>query len=229
MQQDQDKEILADSIVKGIAYAENGGKPDINNPKAGKSGELKSIFQFEPATWKADAKAILGSENAPLTPDNETYVMREKVKKWIDEGKTVSEMASIHNAGDPNAYKENHKGVNRYGVKYDTPAYAKKVLSYSKEFYDKKSNIIPEGTALTTQPQPMPTNSGPLATILDTIKKAQANTQSPIQDSALNPSISNQALPKQELAKKLPGLFKGNVKTNSANKGKKVKVKGLVG
>lgn len=132
---DSEKEKLVNSIVKGIAYAENNGKPDINNPSAGKSGEMKSIFQFQPTTWKADAKEFLGNENAELNPDNETYVMQQKVSKWIDEGKNVNEMASIHNSGNPNAYKENHKGVNKYGVKYDTPAYTKKVADYSRQFY----------------------------------------------------------------------------------------------
>lgn len=129
-----DKDLLANSIVKAIAYQENGGKPNVNNLSAGKSGEMKSIFQFEPATWKADSTAIFGKAT-PLTPDNETYVMKQKVLKWIDEGKNVEEMASIHNSGNPDAYKENHKGVNKYGVRYDTPAYASGVANYAKQFY----------------------------------------------------------------------------------------------
>lgn len=132
-----EKDLLADSIVKALAYQENGGKVDINNPSAGQSGEMKSIFQFLPSTWDDDSKKVFGKK-VPLTSDNETYVMKQKVIKWIDEGKNVSEMASIHNSGNPNAYKENHKGVNKYGVPYDTPTYAKNVTDYARKFYDEK-------------------------------------------------------------------------------------------
>ncbi len=200
----QQKEKLVNSVVKAIAYAENGGKPNLNNPSAGKSGELKSIFQFEPSTWKQDAKKILGNENAPLTADNETFVMQHKVAQWISEGKNVNEMASIHNSGNPNAYKENHKGTNKYGVKYDTPAYAKKVQEYAKQFYSapKDSNIDSTGTALSTEKTPM--KSEALDTIMSTISNAKKN------------SIS-QPETKTSLAPKLNGLFGGNVKS-SVNK-----------
>jgi hypothetical protein len=89
----------------------------------------------------------------PLTPDNETYVMKQKVLKWIDEGKTASEMASIHNSGQPNAYKENHKGTNKYGVKYDTPAYTSGVLNYAKKFYQEKASASQKPQPQIEQPQ----------------------------------------------------------------------------
>lgn len=181
-----DKQKLINSIVKGFAYAENGGKPNINNPSAGKSGELKSIFQFEPDTWKADAKEYLGNENAPLTADDETYVMQQKVSKWIDEGKNVDEMASIHNSGNPNAYKENHKGVNKYGIAYDTPAYAKKVKDYSQQFY-KESNQN------------------------ETQKEKITDVQSQTVNSLGTQTQQNGLLSKDDLITKLPGLFQGNV------------------
>ncbi len=138
-----DSDILTDSIVKGLAYAENGGKLDIANPSAGKTGETKSIFQFTPATWKNYSRQVFGSEK-PMNADTETYVVRQKVKKWVDQGRTTSQIASMWNAGEgrPDAYKQGWKGMNtKYGVSYDTPAYASKVLKYSKQFYqEKKSN-----------------------------------------------------------------------------------------
>lgn len=151
-----DKEILIDAIVKGLAYTENGGAPDIDNPVAGKSGEMKSIFQFTPGTWKLYAKNALGDENAPLNADNETAVVRHKVAKWIDEGKTTSQIASMWNAGEsrPDAYKQNWKGVNKFGVKYDTPAYAEKVLSYSKKFYEEKKAAAPGAPSITANSTP---------------------------------------------------------------------------
>lgn len=143
-----DEDILADSIVKSFAYAENGGKPDIENPVAGKTGEMKSIFQFTPDTWKKDSQQFLGRQ-VDISPDAETYVMKQKVKNWIKQKKTVSQMASIHNAGagEPEAYTGKFStgrpsvGINqKYGVKYDVPNYAKKVVEYSKKFYSEKTN-----------------------------------------------------------------------------------------
>lgn len=141
-----EKELLANAITKGIAYQENGGKLDLDNPVAGKSGEMKSIFQFTPNTWKGYSKEAFGKE-MPLNNDNETYVVKHKVKKWIDEGKTASQIASMWNAGEghPNAYKEDWRGTNTHGVHYDTPAYAKNVLKYSKKFYQENSqkSLVP--------------------------------------------------------------------------------------
>lgn len=167
-----DKAQLIKSIVKAFAYAENGGKPDIEHPKTGKTGEMRSIFQFTPNTWKKDSAKYFGQE-VPLTPDSETYVMTNKVKDWIDQGKTVREMASIHNAGagEPNAYAGTFKngsssvGVNKqYGVGFNVPKYANTVLGYSKKFYDQK-------------PQESQ-NSDPLNQVLSIVKKAssQGNT-----------------------------------------------------
>lgn len=207
-QNNQDKEKLVNSIVKGIAYAENGGKPNIDNPSAGKSGELKSIFQFEPSTWKQDAKKILGNENAPLTADNETFVMQHKVSQWIDEGKDVNQMASIHNSGNPNAYKENHRGTNKYGVKYDTPAYAKKVSDYSKKFYlaPTESNIDSTGTALSTEKTPIK------PTAIDAMISSKPKV---LGDSGM---IKKQPEIKSDYPQ-LEGLFGGNVKVSSKKKG----------
>lgn len=137
-----DAQKLSLAITKALAYTENGGEPSTSSEKAGKSGELKSIFQFLPATWKADAKEVTGNENLPLTPANEALVAHGIVSKQVDTGlaagKTpdtiAKEVASSWNAGNPNAYKENVKGVNKEGVSYDTPAYADKVSSYTKQF-----------------------------------------------------------------------------------------------
>lgn len=146
----QEKQALIRSIIRAIAYAENGGKPNLDTPVAGKTGEMKSIFQFTPGTWKLYAKQVLGDENAPLNNDNEVNVVARKVEKWIDGGMTVGQIASMWNAGEskPNAYKENWKGVNeKYGVSYDTPAYAKKVMDYAKTFLDEEEKSNPQSQA----------------------------------------------------------------------------------
>lgn len=132
-------------ITKALGYSENGGKPNINAPSKGKTGEMKSIFQYTPDTWKIYSKQITGKDNLPLTSDNETAVTLGKVTGWVNtlrqQGVSDQEIplkiASMWNAGEhkPDAYKQNWKGLNKkYGVAYDTPAYANKVASYVKQF-----------------------------------------------------------------------------------------------
>jgi len=149
-------QIMADAITKAIAYKENGGKVDLDNPVAGKTGEMKSIFQFLPSTWENYAGEILGDKKAPLNKDNETYVVNEKVKKWLRDGKTAKQIASMWNAGtgEPDAYEgtfkvttKTHKAgdpskgiLKKSGVAYDVPKYAQDVEDYSKQFFKEKMN-----------------------------------------------------------------------------------------
>lgn len=144
-----EKTALSYAIAKAIAYQENGGK--LGAPKAGKTGELKSIYQFTPGTWKVYAKEVLGDPNAPLTADNETQVVVHKVQKWIDKGYNAKQIASMWNAGedDPDAWSGKFsngnpsKGVNqKYGVPFDVPKYAEGVHKYATEFY--KKDFSPE-------------------------------------------------------------------------------------
>ena len=147
MENTLDKKTLA--IVKAIAYAENGGKP--KEIKAGKTGEMKSIFQFTPDTWKHYAKQISGDENLQMTPENESLVTYHKVGEWIKKGYNTEQIASMWNAGEhrPDAYKQNWKGINKkYGVAYDTPAYAKKVSDYAKQFESGKDETTPANKGL---------------------------------------------------------------------------------
>lgn len=148
-----DKKQRIDAITKALGYTENGGKPDLSKLSAGKSGELKSIFQFTPATWKLYSKQVLGKD-APIDPDTETYVVQTKVGEWYDQLEKAGtppdeiplKIGSMWNAGEdkPDAYKENWKGTNKYGVKYDTPAYAKKVADYTKEFESDGGSSVPQ-------------------------------------------------------------------------------------
>lgn len=140
MNPEQAQQITSDprtiAYTKAIAYQENGGKPNIKNPSAGKSGEMKSIFQYTPKTWRGYAQQVFGDPNTPMTADNETFVTMSKVHNWIQQGHSIQEIASMWNAGESkkDAYKQNWKGVNSSGVKYDTPAYAKNVANYADKF-----------------------------------------------------------------------------------------------
>lgn len=188
----QEREIAIKATTKAIGYAENGGAPNVNNPSAGKTGELKSIFQFEPATWKAFAKEYLGNADAPVTPDNETTVVMKRVGERLDEGYTVKQIASEWNSGDKDAYTGKFTdgspsvGVNeKYGVKFNVPAYANTVNNYAKQFYTQMQQ-----TPNTPSPQPQ-SPATPSSSVATTMPPNQGYTQPSLGNlSGLLPSLA---------------------------------------
>lgn len=90
----------------------------------GKSGE-NGCLQYLPETWEMWSTDVLGYV-APMTYINERYVAANKIQSWLDQGYTAYQVALIWNAGRPVEIA----GVNKYGVKYDSAAYAKRVMAY---------------------------------------------------------------------------------------------------
>jgi hypothetical protein len=181
-------------IVKAIAYTENGGAPDIKNPNAGQSGEAKSVFQFMPDTWKLYAKQVLGDENAPMDFKNESLVAYSKVNNWLNEGHSTEQIASMWNAGEqrPDAYKQGFKGTNTKGVSFDTPAYAKKVVNYEKQF-EKESAVT------TSQTKPSP---------LAMVQPGHTSQTTPTTPGMINPKPPTIKELHQQGSMKQPGLAK---------------------
>lgn len=112
-------------LAKAIRQTESGG----NFTAQGKSGEY-GAYQYTEPTWQKDAMAA--GVNVPLkqaTPEQQNQVAYTTVKKWKDAGYNPGQIASMWNAGEgkPDAYLQGNAGVNKYGVKYDTAAYAKSV------------------------------------------------------------------------------------------------------
>lgn len=152
------------NITKAIGYTENGGKPDIKSPSAGKTGEMASIFQYEPETFKGYAKQVTGNSDTPLTPDNEVKITQAKVQQWLNQGMTPQQIFSSWNAGpgEPNAYTgkfsdgQSSVGVNsKYGVKYDVPRYVDKAMSYFNEF-NGSGQPTPQSNQTPANPQSQP-------------------------------------------------------------------------
>jgi len=118
---DQSKAV---KLAMAIGVVESGGN---YNAKGG-SGE-SGAFQFMPSTWKSWAGKYLGNANAPLTKANQNEVAIKKVTDLINQGYDEKQIALIWNGGQPVV----KKGVNQYGVAYDSGAYADKVLgAYNK-------------------------------------------------------------------------------------------------
>ncbi len=76
-----------------------------------------------PATWEGHSKMYLGYVARPSLI-NQRYVTAKKVQNLLDQGKTDYQIGLIYNGGE---IKEK-KGVNRYGVRYDSGAYARKLV-----------------------------------------------------------------------------------------------------
>lgn len=109
----------AEKIAAAIKQVESGG----NYNARGGSGE-GGAYQFMPSTWKSWAGNYLGNPNAPQTPENQDKVAIAKINDLLAQGRTPQEIALIWNGGQPIA----KKGTNKYGVAYDSGAYANKVL-----------------------------------------------------------------------------------------------------
>lgn len=116
------------NLTRAIAASESGdltGKPNYN--VSGKSGE-RGAYQWMPGNFEAAANEA-GLNPVDFSPENQDKVAYYQVKKYKDQGLQPWEIASIWNSGSKDNWKD-HRGVNKYGVKYDTPAYVAKVKQH---------------------------------------------------------------------------------------------------
>lgn len=147
---DQDVVNLAKALRKvesGEDFAARGG-----------SGEF-GAYQYTAPTWASHAReAGVATPLEQASRADQNKVFYTWAKKQKDAGKNIGEIASMHNAGEgrPNAYIEGNTGTNKYGVQYDTAAYAKKVAEEYQAM--KRSGPVPYQTqaALPEQAPQMP-------------------------------------------------------------------------
>ena len=83
------------NLAKAIRQRESGG----NFGAVGDAGTSKGGYQWQPETWKAHAKMILGDEKAPMTPDNQNAVAYGVIKKDKDAGLNPAQIAAKWNSG----------------------------------------------------------------------------------------------------------------------------------
>lgn len=139
------------NLAKAIRQQESGGDPT----RRGASGEF-GAYQFMPSTWASYAKNAgvnVPLEQADLATQNKVaYHNLERMAREHPEW-NVGNFASAWNAGEgrPNAYREGYAGTNSQGVKYDTPAYAKAVNQYYKQFKGMGGTQVAQ--AATTEPE----------------------------------------------------------------------------
>lgn len=93
-----------------------------NCDKKGGSGEI-GCYQFMPKTWQGDSRTYLGYIARPSFI-NQQYVTVYKVQNWLNKGYTPYQIGLLYNGGE---VKEK-KGTNKWGIRYDSGAYAKKLV-----------------------------------------------------------------------------------------------------
>ena len=110
----------AERIAAAIKKVESNGRYNAR----GASGE-RGAYQFMPSTWSGWAKKYLGDANAPMTQKNQDAVAIAKISDWQKQGYTPEQIALMWNGGEP----KRKAGINSFGVRYDSGAYADRVLS----------------------------------------------------------------------------------------------------
>lgn len=80
-----------------------------------------------PDTWKAHSIKVVGYV-APVNYINEVYITSHIVQGWLDKGYSEYTIGLLYNGGEA----KEKKGTNKYGVKYDTKAYATKLVALLK-------------------------------------------------------------------------------------------------
>lgn len=102
----------------------------------GLSGE-RGCHQFLPSTWAAYSTEVFGYV-AEQTAENAEHVTFSKVLGWLEEGLTERQIFLIWNQGHAGQCKA---GVNKYGVPYDSCAYADHAVSLLQEFVHSSTSI----------------------------------------------------------------------------------------
>lgn len=132
----QNLDPAAVNLARAIKAVENpGGDPN----QLGKSGEWGD-YQYTKDTWDADNK--LAGTNYPYgsaTREQQNEVMYKKILSRKNQGMLPAQIASEHNSGKADAYKDpGYQGVNKHGVRYNTPQYVDSVM---KTYDELKSGV----------------------------------------------------------------------------------------
>lgn len=123
----QSYEARVKSLLHAFLIAESGG--DYSAP--GLSGEYGG-YQFLPDTWRMYCKKLIGRVLDITIPANQDLVARKKLERLIHAGYSDKQIAAIWNCGSSNY--ENRRGINKYGVYYDVPAYVEKVTKLADAY-----------------------------------------------------------------------------------------------
>lgn len=119
--------VRVSSLLYAFKIGESGGNYHIK----GLSGEY-GAYQYLPDTWKMWCRRTVGKILDITVPENQDLVTRIKIERLIAAGYNNEQIASIWNCGS--SKYENRRGVNKYGVYYDVPAYVEKIIKLTKQY-----------------------------------------------------------------------------------------------
>lgn len=169
-------------LAKAIRQTESGG----NFSAKGKSGEF-GAYQYTAPTWSKDAAAA--GVSTPLdeaTKEDQNKVAYTKIKALKDRGLNIGQIASAWNAGEGehDAYTGKFSngspstGVNKYGVKFDVPAYAKSVATaYQTLKSGGQVNVDPNNPSSTSGAKEVATGFAEKHPILNAIGDALTHSE----------------------------------------------------
>lgn len=157
------------NLAKAIRQTESGG----NFQAQGKSGEY-GAYQFTEPTWNTYAQKY--GMNVPLknaTKEQQNEIAYKQIKEWKDQGLNPGQIASMWNSGKPDAYLDpNYKGVNKQGIQFDVPAYAKSVATaYQKIKQGGQASIDPQNPSSTANTAPVVSQEKPQEGFLPSLIK----------------------------------------------------------
>lgn len=114
-----------DASVVALARAIRTVESKSNYTAKGKSGEY-GAYQWMPGNYEAASKKYFGEVLDKKDPVNQDKVAYYTLLEHKQKGLTPEEIASTWNSGSPKY--DGKVGTNKYGVKYDVPAYVDKVV-----------------------------------------------------------------------------------------------------
>jgi len=175
---------IINSTAKNIADAIKQVESNGNYKASGGSGEY-GAYQFMPATWESwknqYLKEVYGTSNMSfgMTPENQDAIAIWKINKLLKQGYTPEEIALIWNHGSA----ERVKGINSYGVAYDSGAYADKVIGALSQIMPKEVESVIKFTQ-TEQNKLAQANliNAPLQEQLDYLYGKKTNTSKSLTD-----------------------------------------------
>src|SRR5260221_481244 len=112
-------------LAKAIIQHESGGNFDA----VGDAGTSHGAAQWQPATWKAQAKTILGNDKAEMTPQNQKAVLAGSIAIDKANGLNPAQIAAKWNSGSPTGWEKKIgvTKINGQDIKYNVPQYVKAV------------------------------------------------------------------------------------------------------
>lgn len=140
----------AKNLTKAIFQHESG----TNYNAKGDAGTSSGAGQWQAATWKGQAKDVLGDENAPMTPENQSVVAQGTIRKLIKQGKNAADIAAIWNSGSDKDWQDKvgTTTINGQQIKYNVPKYVKDVTDLYHTYKGQPSDQTQSNGSATQSP-----------------------------------------------------------------------------